>query len=69
VLLNIIADETSNSCLGQRHQQAVKIQIYLKTEHFTVVVKENDTTKTANIKIVVLQSWHISTRTRTIAMF
>jgi len=25
--------------------------------------------KTANIKIVVLQSWHIFTRTRTIAMF
>jgi len=36
--------------------------------HF--VLKTNDTTKTANIfKIVVLQSWHIFTRTRTIAMF
>jgi len=34
-------------------------------------VKDNDTTKTANrpIKIVVLQSWHIFTRTRTTAMF
>ena len=30
---------------------------------------DNDTTKTANIKIVVLQAWHILTRTRTIAMF
>jgi len=25
--------------------------------------------KTANIKIIVLQSWHILTRTRTVAMF
>jgi len=41
----------------------------LKTEHFTVCVKDNDTTKTANTKICVLQSWHIFTRTRTIAMF
>jgi len=40
-----------------------------KTEHFTLSVKDNDTTKTANIKIVMLQSWHIFTRTRTIAMF
>jgi len=45
------------------------IEIYVKTEHFTVGVKDNDTTKTANIKIVVLQSWHIFTTTRTIAMF
>jgi len=30
--------------------------IYVKTEHLTVGVKENNTTKTANIKIVVLQS-------------
>ena len=44
--------------------------IYIKkTEHFTQCVKDNDTTKTANIKIVVLQAWHIFTRTRTIAMF
>jgi len=43
--------------------------IYVKTEHFTIGVKDNDTTKTANIKIVLLQSWHIFTRTRTIAMF
>jgi len=39
-----------------------------KTEHFTLGVKDNETTKTANIKIVVLQSWHIFTRTRTIAV-
>jgi len=32
-------------------------------------VKDNDTTQTVNIKIVVLQSWHIFTRTRTMAMF
>jgi len=32
------------------------------------VFKDNDTTKTANIKIDVLQAWHIFTRTRTIAM-
>jgi len=30
---------------------------------------DNDITQTANIKIVVLQSWHISTRNRTIAIF
>ena len=41
----------------------------VKTEHSTQCVKDNDTTKTANIKIVVLQAWHIFTRTRTIAMF
>jgi len=40
--------------------------IYVKTEHFTLCVKDNDTTQTAN---VVLQAWHIFTRTRTIAMF
>jgi len=39
------------------------------TEHFTLGVKDNDTTKTANIIIAVLQSWHILTRTRTIAIF
>jgi len=39
---------------------------YLCTEHFTLCVKDNDTTKTANIKIVVLRAWHIFTRTRTI---
>jgi len=39
-----------------------------KTEHFTLCVEDNDTTKTANIKIVVLQSWHIFTRTRAIAV-
>jgi len=46
------------------------VTIYVKTEHFTLGlrVKDNDSTKTANIKIV-LQSWHIFTRTRTIAMF
>jgi len=43
--------------------------IYVKTEHFTPCFKDNDTTKTANIKIVVLQSWHIYTKIRTIAMF
>jgi len=37
--------------------------IYVKTEQFTLDVK--DTTKTANIKMVVLQSWHIFTTTRT----
>jgi len=41
----------------------------LKTEHFTLFVKDIDTTKTEIIKIVVLQSWHIFTRTRTIAKF
>jgi len=40
-----------------------------QTEHFTIGVKDNNTTKTANIKLVVLQSWHVLTRTRTIAMF
>jgi len=44
------------------------LTIYVKTEHFTVAVKDNDTTKTANIN-VVLQTWHFFTRTRTIAMF
>jgi len=43
--------------------------IYVKTEHFTLCVKDNDTKTTANIKICVLQSWHIFTRTCTIAMF
>jgi len=43
--------------------------IYVKTEHFTLCVKDNDKTKIANIKIVVLQSWHNFTRTRTIAMY
>jgi len=43
--------------------------VHVKTEHFTICAKDNDTTKTANIKIGVLQSWHIFTRTRTIAMF
>jgi len=38
-----------------------------KTENFTLGV--TDTTKTTNIKIVVLQAWHIFTRTRTIAVF
>jgi len=38
--------------------------MYVKTEHFTLRVKNYDTTKTANIKIVVLQFWHIFTRTR-----
>jgi len=42
--------------------------IYVTTEQFTIDVKDNDTTKTVNIKIVVLQSWHIFTRTRTIAV-
>jgi len=37
----------------------------LKAEHFTLCIKDNDTTKLANIKIVVL----IFTRTRTIAKF
>jgi len=40
----------------------------LKTEHFTLCVKTYDTTKSANIKIVVLQSWNIITRTCTIAV-
>jgi len=40
----------------------------LKTKYFTLGVEDYDTTKTANIKIVVLQSWQISTRTRNIAM-
>jgi len=39
-----------------------------KTEHFTLCVKDNDAIKTADMKIVVLQAWHIFTRTRTIAM-
>jgi len=39
-----------------------------KTDHFTLGVKDYDTTKTADIKIVVLQSWHIFTRTRNIAV-
>jgi len=43
--------------------------IYVQTEHFTLCVKYKDTTTTANIKIVVLQSWHIFTRIRTIDMF
>jgi len=43
--------------------------IYVKTEHVILCVKDNDRTKTANIKMVVLQAWHIFTRTRTIAMF
>jgi len=30
----------------------VIFSIMQKTEHFTVIVKDNDTTKTANIKIV-----------------
>jgi len=42
---------------------------YVKTEHFTLYVKDNDRTKTANIQIVVLQPWRIFTRTRNIAMF
>jgi len=36
------------------------------TEHFSLCVKNNDTSKTANKKMVVLQAWHIFTRTRTI---
>jgi len=45
-------------------------RIYVKkTEHFTLCVKDNGNTKTAIIKMVVLQSWHIFNRTRTIAMF
>jgi len=32
-------------------------------------VKDIDTTQTANIKIVVLQAWHIFTIERIIAMF
>jgi len=43
--------------------------IYVKTEHFTLCVKDNDTKKSANIKNFVLQAWHIFTRTRIIAMF
>jgi len=39
-----------------------------KTLHFTLCVKDYDTTKPANIKIVVLQAWHIFTRTCTVAM-
>jgi len=46
-----------------------KYNISKKTEHFTLRVKDNDTTKTVNIQIVVWQTWHILTRTRTIAMF
>jgi len=43
--------------------------IYVKTEHFTLCANDNDATKTASIKMVVLQACHIFTRTRTIAMF
>jgi len=43
--------------------------IYVKTEHFTLCVKDDDTTTTANIKIVVLQYWHIFIRTRAFAKF
>jgi len=42
--------------------------IYVKTEHFTLGVKDNDTTKTGNIKIALLQSSHTFTTTHTIAM-
>jgi len=45
------------------------IEFMQKTEHSALCVEDNDTTTTANIKIVVLQSWHIFTRTRTIAVF
>jgi len=53
--------------LQQRY--ALKYTIMLKTEHFTLCVKDIDTTKIENIKSVVLQSWHIFTRTRTFTMF
>jgi len=43
--------------------------MYVKTEHFTLCVKDNDTSKTANIKSVVLQACYNFTITRTIAMF
>jgi len=55
--------------IAQQQKYRLNTIIYVKTENFTVRVKNNDTTKTANIKIFVLQSWHIFTRTRTIAMF
>jgi len=42
--------------------------IHVKAEHFTLCVKDNDTTNTAYIKIVKVQAWHIFTRTRTITM-
>jgi len=47
----------------------ITTEIYVKTEYVALCDKDNDTTQTANIKIVVLQSWHMFTRTRTIAMF
>jgi len=34
-----------------------------KNRNLTLCVKENDTTRTANTKIFVLQAWHIFTRT------
>jgi len=60
-----------NAALAQHHAMPPAYRTYLckKTENFTLCVKDNDTTKTVIIKIVVLQSWHIFTRTRTIAMF
>jgi len=49
--------------------KSVICDLCIKTEHFSLCVKDNDTTKTANIKIVVLQALHMFTRTCTIAMF
>jgi len=43
--------------------------IYVKKLNIIHYVLRTMTTKTTNIKSVVLQSWHIFTRTRTIAMF
>jgi len=43
--------------------------MHVKNWTFTLCVKDNDTTKTANIKIVLLQVWDIFTTTHNIAMF
>jgi len=56
--------EASHTFLLMQQREVGLLVRYLQCD-----VKDNDTTKTANIKIVVLQSWHIFTRTRTIAMF
>jgi len=56
-------------CIIQSITTLILNNIYVKKlKHLTLCVQDNDRTKTANKKIVVLQAWYIFTRTRTIAM-
>jgi len=56
---SIYLGKTKQSNIADRASLPYTSEINKNTEQFTLCDKDNDGSKTANIKIIVLQAWHI----------